>query len=275
MCVDSPPGKEAGHDVDRRREHAVSGTPIIETRGLSKHYGHVRALDDVDFALRQGETHALVGDNGAGKSTLVKMIAGAVPPTSGEIRIDGEIRTFAAPEEALAAGVATVHQNLALVGCRSIADNLFLGRELTRYGLLRRRAMHAESLVALSALKQINIRDSRALVADLSGGQRQAVAIARGVRLGSRVLILDEPTAALGIQESREVLALIERIGDAERSILIISHNLPHVFQVADRISVLRGGRMVGTVERRESDPDDIVRMITGSDALRHVGNDR
>jgi fructose transport system ATP-binding protein len=240
--------------------------PLIEARRLSKHYGHVRALDGVDFALLPGETHALVGDNGAGKSTLVKIIAGAVRPSSGELYVDGAPALFSAPEQALAAGISTVHQNLALVGTRTIADNLFLGREPTRWGFIRRRSMRTEAARMLADLKQMNVRDTDALVSELSGGQRQAVAIARGVRLGSRVLILDEPTAALGVRESREVLSLIQRLADGRRSILIISHNLAHVFEVAGRITVLRGGRGVGTVLARDVVPDDVVRMITGSE---------
>jgi ABC-type sugar transport system ATPase subunit len=239
--------------------------PVVEAVGVSKQYGHVRALESVDFALFAGEIHALVGDNGAGKSTLIKIVAGAIAPTSGEVYLDGQPVEFAGPGDALAAGIATVYQNLALVGCRSIADNLFLGREPSRYGIIRRREMHRESRELLGALRQLNVRDTHAEVEDLSGGQRQAVAIARGLRLGSRVLILDEPTAALGVRESKGVLELIGNIRDGRRSVLIVSHNLAHVFEVADRITVLRNGRRVATVAGSETTPDDVVRMITGT----------
>jgi ABC-type sugar transport system ATPase subunit len=241
---------------------------LIDARGLSKAYGHVQALLDVNFTLEAGETHAVVGDNGAGKSTLVKILSGAIQPSSGQVLIEGATHRFRDPEDALRAGIATVYQNLALVGCRTIEDNLFLGHEPTRFGFIRRREMHEEAIASLGAMRQMNIRDTIAKVDDLSGGQRQAVAIARGVRLGSRVLILDEPTAALGVQESHHVLEMISDLRDQRRSILIVSHNLAHVFRVTDRITVLRGGRLIGTVRKGETTPDAIVKMITGADEL-------
>jgi ABC-type sugar transport system ATPase subunit len=240
-------------------------TPIIEARGISKSFGYIQALNDVSVDLRAGEVHALVGDNGAGKSTLVKIIAGAIKPTSGHVLLDGVAVDFAEPTEAIRAGISTVYQNLALVGCRSIAANLFLGREPTRYGFVQSREMRRGAKEMLSALRQMNVTDISANVEDLSGGQRQAVAIARGVRLGSRVLILDEPTAALGVRESRGVLELLRSLRSEHRTVLIVSHNLAHVFEVCDRITVLRGGRKAGTVDRSASDPDAVVRMITGS----------
>jgi fructose transport system ATP-binding protein len=239
--------------------------PVVEARAIRKHYGHVEALRGVDFDLRRGEVHALVGDNGAGKSTLIKIIAGATEATEGEIYVDGKLTRFTEPGQALAAGIATVYQNLALVGCRSIAANLFLGREPTRLGFVRRRQMNTRSWALLQQLRQMNITDIHANVEDLSGGQRQAVAIARGVRLASRVLILDEPTAALGVREAQGVLELIKSMKGEHRTMLLISHNLPHVFDVADRITVLRGGRLVGTVLRRETTIDQVVGMITGA----------
>jgi ABC-type sugar transport system ATPase subunit len=242
-----------------------SNVPVVEARGIWKHYGHVEALRGVDFDLRRGEVHALVGDNGAGKSTLIKIIAGATQATEGEVYLDGKQVRFTEPGQALAAGIATVYQNLALVGCRSIAANLFLGREPTRFGFVRRRAMNARSWELLQQLRQMNITDIHANVEDLSGGQRQAVAIARGVRLASRVLILDEPTAALGVRESQGVLQLIKSMKGEHRTMLLISHNLPHVFEVADRLTVLRGGRLVGTVLRQETTIEQVVGMITGA----------
>jgi ABC-type sugar transport system ATPase subunit len=209
--------------------------------------------------------HALVGDNGAGKSTLVKIIAGALTPTTGQVILDGRPVEWAKPTEPLKAGISTVYQNLALVGCRSIASNLFLGREPTRFGFVQAREMRRGAKEMLSALRQMNVTDIDANVEDLSGGQRQAVAIARGVRLGSRVLILDEPTAALGVRESRGVLDLLRSLRSEHRTVLIVSHNLAHVFEVCDRITVLRGGTKAGTVDRLASDHDEVVKMITGS----------
>jgi ABC-type sugar transport system ATPase subunit len=241
------------------------GQPLIEACGISKYFGHIRALEDVDFALHRGEIHALVGDNGAGKSTLVKIIAGAIAPSTGQLYLEDQPVRFNGPLEALEAGISTVYQNLALVGVRTIADNLFLGREPTRYGVIQKRRMHAQAREMLAALRQLNITDTRSKVEDLSGGQRQAVAIARGVRLGSRLLILDEPTAALGVRESQGVLELVRTLKSEHRSILIVSHNLAHVFEVADRITVLRSARKVGTVDTAITSPDEVVKMITGT----------
>jgi ABC-type sugar transport system ATPase subunit len=238
---------------------------VIEARSISKSFGHVQALRDVSLDLRAGEVHALVGDNGAGKSTLAKIIAGALTPTSGHVLLDGQIVDFTEPTEAIRAGISTVYQNLALVGCRSIAANLFLGREPTRYGFVQRREMKVGAREMLSALRQMNVTNIDANVEDLSGGQRQAVAIARGVRLGSRVLILDEPTAALGVRESQGVLELLLSLRSEHRTMLIISHNLTHVFEVCDRITVLRGGRKAATVDKSASNVDEVVKLITGS----------
>ena len=225
----------------------------------------MEALRGVDLDLMPGEVHALVGDNGAGKSTLVKIIAGAIQATEGEILLDGRRVNFTEPSEALAAGISTVYQSLALVGCRSIAANLFLGREPSRFGFVRSREMNAKAEQMLTDLRQLNITEIHAEVDDLSGGQRQAVAIARGVRLGQRVLILDEPTAALGVREAAGVLELIRTLRGTQRTLLLISHNLQHVFDVSDRITVLRAGRKVGTVRREQTTSDQIVAMITGS----------
>ena len=247
------------------KDHLETGrAAIIDVRGIHKNFGHVEALRGVDLELMPGEVHALVGDNGAGKSTLVKIIAGAIQPTEGEVLLDGRPVQFTDPREALEAGISTVYQGLALVGCRSIAANLFLGREPSRFGLVRSREMSAKAKEMLSELRQLNITDIHAEVEDLSGGQRQAVAIARGVRLGQRVLILDEPTAALGVREAAGVLELIRALRGSHRTMLLVSHNLPHVFDVSDRITVLRAGRKVGTVKRDQATKDQIVSMITG-----------
>jgi ABC-type sugar transport system ATPase subunit len=251
--------------VSSAAEETGPVTPIIAVRGIRKFYGHVEALRGVDLELMPGEVHALVGDNGAGKSTLVKIISGAIQATEGEVLLDGRRVHFAEPSEALAAGISTVYQSLALVGCRTIAANLFLGREPSRFGFVRSREMNAKAEEMLTELKQLNITEIHAEVDDLSGGQRQAVAIARGVRLGQRVLILDEPTAALGVREAAGVLELIRALRGSQRTLLLISHNLQHVFDVSDRITVLRAGRIVGTVIRAQTTSDQIVSMITGS----------
>jgi ABC-type sugar transport system ATPase subunit len=257
---DAPPSAPATPGAPAR-----TAVPIIEARNVSKRFGHVQALSDVSVDLRAGEVHALVGDNGAGKSTLVKILAGAIRPTSGQVVLDGQPVEFTEPTEPIRAGISTVYQNLALVGCRSIAANLFLGREPTRYGFVQTREMKRGATEMLSALRQMNVTDINANVEDLSGGQRQAVAIARGVRLGSRVLILDEPTAALGVRESRGVLELLQSLRSEHRTVLIVSHNLAHVFEVCDRITVMRGGRKAATVDRVASSQDEVVKLITGS----------
>jgi ABC-type sugar transport system ATPase subunit len=241
----------------------------IDARGLSKFYGHVRALADVSFSLDWGEIHALVGDNGAGKSTLVRILSGALAPTEGEVLVNGQAHVLGDPLAARAQGIATVYQDLALVGSRSVYANLFLGREITtRLGFLGRARMRAEATEALLALGSKNVPDADTPVEVLSGGQRQLLAIARGVHFGARVLMLDEPTAALGVQESQQILDVVAGLRRPDRSVLLISHNLVHVFHLADRITVLRGGRRVGTVNTADTNPEGIVKMITGLDEM-------
>lgn len=240
----------------------------LEARGVSKSYGSVQALRNVDFSLLRSEVHALVGDNGAGKSTLAKIFAGAILPTSGEILVDGAEVSLSSPVDAFELGISTVHQTLALVGVRDIAENIYLGREPTRFGFVRRRYMHETATEIIRQLKQMNVSNTHMKVSQLSGGQRQAVAIAREVALGSRILILDEPTAALGVRESHQVLDVIEGLKQQGRSMVIISHNLAHVFRIADRITVLRTGSVVGTVVAGEVDQQQIVTMITGAEVL-------
>jgi ABC-type sugar transport system ATPase subunit len=247
----------------------VDATPLFEARHLSKAYGHVEALRDMSFTLLHGEIHAIVGDNGAGKSTFVHIASGATEPTGGELFFEGRPIRLRTPVDALEAKIATVYQNLALVGGRDIAENIFLGREpVNRLGFVRANYMHRAANRLVRDLEQANITDIYARVGDLSGGQRQAVAIAREIGTGSRVLLLDEPTAALGVRESHEVLSLIESLRDAERGIIIIAHNLEHVFRVADRITVLRRGQDVGTVTVEETTHDAVVRLITAATVL-------
>jgi ABC-type sugar transport system ATPase subunit len=241
--------------------------PLIRLRKVSKFFGALRALSEIDFSIYPGEIQALVGDNGAGKSTLVKTISGAHRADEGEFYFKGAPVRIAGPEDAFGLGIATVYQDLALVGTRDVAHNLFVGREPTKWGVVNRRKMVAEARGVVSLLN-VDIPSVDALVAHLSGGQRQAVAIGRAVHEGRAVLMLDEPTAALGVRESHQMLSLIERLRNQGKAIVIVSHNLLHVFRIADRITVLRGGRVVGSRRKSQTNADEIVKMITGADML-------
>lgn len=243
-------------------ESRVPGTAVVAAHGISKAYGAVQALSDVDFYVQPGETVALVGDNGAGKSTLMKILCGAVQPDVGELQVNGEILRFAGPRDARQRGISVVYQNLALVDEFDVAHNVFLGRAPTRFLRVDRRRMARETRAVLDELT-VDLPSVRAPVRFLSGGQRQAVAIARAVHQGGRLLIMDEPTAALGVQEGSKVLQLIERLKARELAIVVVSHNLEHVFAIADRIVVLRGGRLVGSRDTA-STHSDIVHMIVG-----------
>jgi ABC-type sugar transport system ATPase subunit len=249
----------------------VNAHPLLEARGISKAYGHVQALSEVDVHVGHVETVALVGDNGAGKSTLLKIICGALQPDAGEISLDGEPAAFATPSDAAKRGIAVVYQDLALVDTRDIAANVFLGREPGRI-FVSRRLMRREARRVFNELK-ISIPSVRTLVGQLSGGQRQTVAIARAVHQGGRLVIMDEPTAALGVEGQRKVLQLIDDLREQGSSVVVISHNLEHVFSVADRIVVLRGGRLVGARRKSEATPEEIVQMIVGAKPLAGGAN--
>jgi ABC-type sugar transport system ATPase subunit len=238
--------------------------PILELREIYKSFGRVQALRSVDFTLMPGEVMALVGDNGAGKSTLIKIIAGAHQPDSGGIRLEGQPVHFPNPRAATGLGIATVYQDLALVDQRSVAANLFLGNEPTRGPFVDRRRMRREAEQVLTRLR-IRIPSVHALVGGLSGGQRQAVAIGRTLAQRSRVVILDEPTAALGVEQQQFVLDLIGQLKAHGQSIILISHNMQHVFSVADRITVLRGGQQVGVRIKTQTTSEEIVRLIVGA----------
>ncbi len=244
-------------------------TTLVELRGVCKYFGSVRALDGVDFQLFPNEIHALVGDNGAGKSTLIKVLAAAHVPTEGEVLVDGQTVHMETPADAFERGIVTLYQDLALVNCRSIAHNIFLGQELVRFGIfVDNKRMLREARALVEGLGQVNIASVDTEVEKLSGGQRQAVAISRIVHRGSRILLLDEPTAALGVREAHEILNLIETLRSPDRAILIVSHNLAHVFRISDRITVLRGGKCVGSRVKADTDQNEIVKMITGADLL-------
>jgi len=236
---------------------------LLEVRGVTKVFGHVQALRGVNFSVRPGEVMALVGDNGAGKSTLIKVIAGAHRPTAGELLLDGRPVTFPTPSAATDAGIATVYQDLALVDQRSVAANLFLGREPTRGIRVDHKRMVAD---AEEVLKRVRIRipSVHALVGGLSGGQRQAVAIGRTMAQNSRIVILDEPTAALGVEQQQFVLELILQLKSEGKAVILISHNIGQVLSVSDRITVMRGGREVGVRVKTETTSDEIVKLIVG-----------
>ena len=246
--------------------------PILSARGLVKRYGRVTALANADFDLYPGEILAVIGDNGAGKSSMIKAISGAISPDQGEIRLEGRPVHFRSPIEARKAGIETVYQNLALSPALSIADNMFLGRELRKPGIagkwfrkLDRTAMERFARDKLSELGLMTIQNINQAVETLSGGQRQGVAVARAAAFGSKVIILDEPTAALGVKESRRVLELILDVRRRGIPIVLISHNMPHVFEVADRIHVHRLGRRLCVIDPKAHSMSDAVAFMTGA----------
>jgi len=245
---------------------------VLSATGLVKRYGRVIALDNADFELRSGEILAVIGDNGAGKSTMIKAMSGAITPDEGEVRLDGRVVSFKSPMQARNAGIETVYQNLALSPALSIADNMFLGREIRKSGLagrwfrtLDRRQMEQRARDKLSELGLMTIQNISQAVETLSGGQRQGVAVARAATFGSKVIIMDEPTAALGVKESRRVLDLIQDVRSRGLPIVLISHNMPHVFEVADRIHVHRLGKRLCVIDPRDHTMSDAVAYMTGA----------
>ena len=251
---------------------APVGTALVmEARGLVKRYGHVTALDHSDFELRSGEILAVIGDNGAGKSSLIKALSGALIPDAGEIFLDGKPVRFRTPLDARRAGIETVYQDLAIAPALSIAENLYLGRELRRPGvlgsvfrMLDKRRMLDESAAAMRDLN-ITVGSVRQPVESLSGGQRQGVAVARSAAFARHVVIMDEPTAALGVKQSATVLDLIRRVRDRGLSVVLISHDMPHVFEIADRIHVARLGKRVALLDPKAVTMSDAVAVMTGA----------
>jgi D-xylose transport system ATP-binding protein len=242
----------------------VSDTPVLALRGVSKHFGAVVALHDVDFHVSAGEVMALVGDNGAGKSTLIKCIAGIYKIDSGEVLFDGEVAHISGPKDASALGIEIVYQDLALADNLDVVQNMFLGREeLDGLRRLDETEMESRARNTLKDLSVTTIRSVRQTVAGLSGGQRQSVAVAKAVMWNSRVVILDEPTAALGVAQTRQVLDLVKRLGQQGLAVILISHNLHDVFEVADSITVLRLGQNVAEFKRAETNQQEVVQAIT------------
>ena len=246
--------------------------PILKARGLTKRYGKVTSLNNCDFELYPGEILAVIGDHGAGKSTLIKAVSGAVVPDEGQIWLDGQEVSFKTPIEARAAGIETVYQTLAMSPALSIADNMFMGRELRAPGImgsifrkLDRPKMEKFAREKLNELGLMTIQNINQAVETLSGGQRQGVAVARAAAFGSKVVILDEPTAALGVKESRRVLELIRDVRARGIPIILISHNMPHVFEVADRIHIHRLGRRLCVIKPQDYSMSDAVAFMTGA----------
>jgi ABC-type sugar transport system ATPase subunit len=251
----------------------VSDTPLLEIRGLSKAFGSVQALTDVDLDVRSGEVMALVGDNGAGKSTLIKCIAGIHGYDSGDIRFDGELVSIHSPKDAARLGIEVVYQDLALCDNLDVVQNMYLGREARDWLFrLKEPVMERHTAETLSSLAVTTIRSIRQPVASLSGGQRQSVAVARAVMWNSRLVILDEPTAALGVAQTRQVLELVKRLAEQGLAVILISHNLHDIFEVATRITVLRLGNDVGVYERTATTQQEVVHAITAGIPTKVAG---
>jgi fructose transport system ATP-binding protein len=256
-------------------EGAIVNAPILEATGLVKHFGHVVGLDGVDLTLRRGEVLGVIGDNGAGKSTLIKCLSGALVPDAGTIRIDGAEVRLRRPQDARAAGIETVYQTLAVAPALDIASNLFLARERRRKGplgtvlrMLDTGGMRREAEALLKNLGITTLQNIGQAVETLSGGQRQAVAVARAAAFGSLVVILDEPTAALGVRESGQVLRLIRDLRERQLGVILVSHDMPHVFEVADRIHIQRLGRCAGTITPQDHSMEEAVAIMTGATTL-------
>ncbi len=250
---------------------------VLQARGLVKRYGSVTAIDGADFDLKAGEILAVIGDNGAGKSSLIKALSGAIVPDEGVIKLDGETIHFKSPIDARRRGIETVYQELAVAPAMTIAENLFLGREILRPGFLGsffkmidKKKMLSESVARMNDLK-VGIRSMTQAVETLSGGQRQCVAVSRAAAFAQHVVILDEPTAALGVKEGNMVLELIRRVRDRGLPVILISHNMPHVFEIADRIHIQRLGKRAAIVDPKKINMSDTVAIMTGAIAPEDI----
>ena len=250
---------------------------VMQAKGVVKRYGQVTALDGADFELRAGEILAVIGDNGAGKSSLIKCLSGATVPDEGEILLDGQPVHFKSPIDARRVGIETVYQDLAVAPAMTIAENLFLGRELRRPGfmgsvlrMLDKKRMLEQSVARMNDLK-VGIRSMNQAVETLSGGQRQCVAVARAAAFAEHVVMLDEPTAALGVKEGNMVLELIRRVREKGLPVILISHNMPHVFEIADRIHVARLGKRAAVLNPKKISMSDTVAVMTGAMAPEQI----
>ncbi|HLY94448.1 MAG TPA: ATP-binding cassette domain-containing protein [Gaiellaceae bacterium] len=250
-----------------------AATPVLELRGISKAFGSVNALTDVDLTVNKGEVLALVGDNGAGKSTLIKTVAGAHQADEGDIIFEGHPVHIAGPKDAVRLGIEVVYQDLALCDNLDVVQNMYLGREAHDFfQRLREPVMEQRTVETLKGLAVTTIRSVRQAVATLSGGQRQSVAVARAVMWNSKLVILDEPTAALGVAQTEQVLELVKRLGEQGLAVILISHNLHDVFAAADRILVLRLGRNAGEYDRRSTTQEEVVHAITAGRPTKVAG---
>src|SRR5579885_3060269 len=247
-------------------------TALLQLRGITKAFGSVQALTDVDFAVQSGEVMALVGDNGAGKSTLIKCIAGTHSADSGQILFEGRPVHIHGPKDAARLGIEVVYQDLALCDNLDVVQNVYLGREANRFQILNESVMEQTTAETLKSLAVTTIKSVRQTVATLSGGQRQSVAVAKAVQWNSKLVILDEPTAALGVAQTEQVLALVRRLGEQGLAVVIISHNLPDIFETATRITVLRLGRNVGVYEREKTTQEEVVHAITAGVPTKVAG---
>jgi ABC-type sugar transport system ATPase subunit len=243
----------------------AGSTPALRLEGITKSYGHVQALSGVDFSAYAGEIVALVGDNGAGKSTLVKVMAGSHQPDTGQIFVNGEQVTFRHPKDALKVGIATVFQDLALVEALDVARNMFLGHEPSRFGIVNRRHLIDESVKTFESLN-IKLPPVSTNIGLLSGGQRQGIAVARSVLQGGNVVLMDEPTAALGVRETARLLDIIKRLQDQGKAVVLVTHNMDMVLDISTRVHALRLGRTAGVVNTHETDHASLVSLITGGD---------
>jgi D-xylose transport system ATP-binding protein len=251
----------------------MDAAPLLELRGVYKSFGSVQALTDVDFEVRAGEVMALVGDNGAGKSTLIKCVAGIHPMDEGEMLYEGEPVTIHGPKDAAKLGIEIVYQDLALCDNLDVVQNMYLGREAhNTFQVLREPPMEARTRQTLASLRVTTIKSIRQTVATLSGGQRQSVAVARAVMWNSKLVILDEPTAALGVAQTEQVLALVNRLAEQGLGVVLISHNLHDIFETATRITVLRLGRNAGLFEREKVTQEQVVHAITAGQPTKVAG---
>jgi D-xylose transport system ATP-binding protein len=274
--VGAPGGAPTLHHMTATAEaapHAATGAPLLLARNVTKSFGSVQALSDVDFEVRAGEVMALVGDNGAGKSTLIKCIAGIHPMDEGEVLFQSQEVSIHSPKDAGKLGIEVVYQDLALCDNLDVVQNMYLGRETRNwFQVLDEPPMEARTRETLAGLRVTTIRSIRQTVATLSGGQRQSVAVARAVMWNSKLVILDEPTAALGVAQTEQVLALVNRLAEQGLAVVLISHNLHDIFETATRITVLRLGRNAGLFERANVTQEEVVHAITAGQPTKVSG---
>lgn len=253
---------------DRQVSNELSNDPVISLRNITKSYGNIRALQGINLDIHMGEVLALVGDNGAGKSTLIKVLSGAIKPSKGEVEIAGNVYSSLNPALAISLGISTVYQDLALVDSRDVAANLFLGRELVKFGFWLDKSLMTKKAKQLLKSLNVNILDPNRMVSQLSGGQRQGIAVARAINQGGKVIIFDEPTAAMGVNESRQILNLIKDLGEQGYGVIVVSHNLHHVLEISQRICVMKQGWLVADLITAQSNPSEIAHYITGVNNL-------